>query len=177
MDSQQQKRRRVTRSHGCTNRLAWLQAMDPDAFKVLMTSYVIPHAVFRVVLRDIPRPARFMSTLKEHFAYLTRIGMDPDQFELSRYYVHYLKPHLRNEPKCDRIEFLTDSAHARICGLRLTTGGYMYSYARGDQKLWPVHHIDLCKRQVAAAATRHGISIRQSWTKRRIWQEMMRAGC
>eukprot|EP01043_Picozoa_sp_COSAG02_P048216 COSAG02_NODE_4716_length_5060_cov_2.509978_3_plen_74_part_00 len=62
------KRRKVTRSktHGCTNRLAWLRAMDPDAFSILMTQYVCPHAIFRVALREIPWPARFLKIVKDH---------------------------------------------------------------------------------------------------------------
>ena len=32
------------KTHGCTNMLAWLRAMDPDAFGTLMTSHVEPES-------------------------------------------------------------------------------------------------------------------------------------
>ena len=163
------------KTHGCTNRLAWLRAMDPDAFGTLMTSYVSPHAVFRVVMRGIPHPVRFMKAMEDHFSYRNRIEVDIDQVELSRYYVRYLKPRMYMEPNCTYIECLTGGAHARICGLKLTLGGP--EYVRSMQEYaWPLHRIDYSKTDVAAAATEHGVRIRPSWNKKRIWQEMVRAG-
>ena len=92
--------------------------------------------------------------------------MDIDQVELSRYYVRYLKPRMYMEPNCTHIECLTGGAHARICGLGLTLGG----------PAWPLHRINYCKNDVAAAATEHDVRIRPSWNKKRIWQEMVRGG-
>ena len=82
-DAPDVKRRRTgnkDKTHGCTNRLAWLQAMDPDAFGTLMTSYVSPHAVFRVVLRGIPYPARFMEAMEDH---VTEGALQPSSCELA----------------------------------------------------------------------------------------------
>ena len=177
-DAPDVKRRRTgnaDKTHGCTNMLAWLRAMDPDAFGTLMTSHVSPHAVFRVVMRGIPHPQRFVEAVMDHNSYQIRIGVDIDQFELSRYYIRYVKPRMYMEPNCIHIECLTGSAHARICGLQLTVGGP--AYVRSMQEYaWSLHRIDFSKSDVAAAATEHGVCIRPSWNKKRIWREIVRVG-
>jgi hypothetical protein len=156
--SNQSHKRQKTR--GATNRLQWLQAMDPDAFKVLMNGYISWHAVYRVVMRDIAHPAWFVN--------MSGGGEWTFIVEFSRYYVHYIRPRsLYNEPSCRCIELLFRKTQASLCGLRLTMGG---------SDLGVTYRANHSKALLTHNAAKHGIRIRPNWTKKRIWQEIMRAG-
>jgi hypothetical protein len=150
------------KTHGCTNRLAWLRAMDTNAFEVLMTSYVSPISVFRVVLRDVKHPALFLRRIREHLAYMWD---RQDVVEISRFYVRfvarrddYIAPSLLSIN-----ELLMPKHCAKIGGLALRANrtfemGKTYSRVR-----------------LADATADNGVSAAARWTKARLWRELLRA--
>ena len=169
------KRRKVIRSktQKCTNRLLWLQSMDKDAFDILMTDYVRPREIYNLVMRRIPRPRRFMNMLWTDILELE--DTDPldimlkQKTEISRYYAMWISRRHRNL----RLSW-NNIDHSFYIPCKDYYNGPLFGnkFALMDSLcVW-----ELPRWRVIECAEQNGVQLRRSWTRKRIWQELMRSG-
>jgi hypothetical protein len=141
--------------------------MDPAAFSVLINTHVRPVAVWRVLMRDIAHPALFRRFIDGMPSHLKSV------IEPSRCYVRYLRRYAYIEPGCSITIRLYLDAGAKVAGLILSYDQFLPGHPEFQHG---VSARSYSKDELTQAAQGYGVRVRPSWTRKRIWQEIIRSG-